>query len=342
MLMKTDRPIPTAPIREKRRRIITLALIAAGILLPLILCALAAPPLFRLLLLTLWLNGLASTLPGCAGRRLRLGALLALLLLALHQLLAPLPAGLIASAPPVSAATALHGDAALISRHLAAGRGEVLRFARNLTALLWPSTATLALALLFAGLLTALRPILHRELLRRAPNQALVRRTWLLRELPDRFGGWIRDESLRSLLMGSLWALGTWLLGYSHPAAAGLFMALAAPTPFWGPLFAIGLSLFFALDSDRLPIQAGGAAIVFAVSWLAAHLLLAPRLALSRPPLSRGWTLLWALTGYLFAGTGGFFIAAPLIAAATHTSAALHPPTARSLKQARPEAVQFS
>ena len=340
--MKTTMPIPTAPAREESGRVLALALIAAGILLPLLLCALAAPPLFRLLLFTLWLNGLASTLPPQPGRRLRLGALLALLLLALHQLFAPLLPGLIASAPPGSAAPALHGDAALISRHLAAGRSELLRFARELTALLWPSTATLALALLLAGLLTALRPPLHRELLRLAPNRALTRRAWLLRELPDRFGRWIRDESLRSLLMGGLWALGTWLLGYSHPAAAGLFMALAAPTPFWGPLFAAGLSLFFALDPGHLPLQAGGAAIVFAVTWLAAHLLLTPRLALSRPPLSRGWTLLWALAGYLCAGVGGFFIAAPLITAARHADGALHLPTPRSCEPTSPQSVQFS
>ncbi|HPG84686.1 MAG TPA: hypothetical protein PKY55_15495, partial [bacterium] len=97
-------PIPTAPAREESGRVLALALIAAGILLPLLICALAAPPLFRLLLFTLWLNGLASTLPPQPGRRLRLGALLALLLLALHLLFAPLLPGLIASAPPGSAA----------------------------------------------------------------------------------------------------------------------------------------------------------------------------------------------------------------------------------------------
>lgn len=313
--------IPIPFTRAQRRHFVTIVLIAAGILLPLCLCALAAPPLFRLVVLTLWLTGLASTMPPQPWRRLRLGAGLALLLLALHLLLDSTLPGLIAAAPAKSTAASLHGDAALIGRQLAAGRHELLRFAHGLAGLFWPSTATLVLALLFAGTLTALRPRLHRALLRRAPNHKLTQRAWLLRELPHRFGGWIRDESLRSLLMGSFWALGTWLLGYTHPAAAGLFMALAAPTPFWGPLFAAGLTLFFARDLHHLPLQAGGAAIVFAVAWLTAHLLLPPR-----PACSRSRTLLWALAGYAAAGTGGFFIAAPLLAAVRQTAAALSPP----------------
>jgi predicted PurR-regulated permease PerM len=294
-----------------------IAAIAAAILLFFALSFFLSPVLFRMLIITLWLTGLASALPQPRQQHLSASLLIALGLMLLHLLLEPGCQRFINTAFGESIAPAgLRGDAALINRNLLAGRAELLLFMRTFGRLFWPTRLELLIALFLTGVLDAAWPMLHRSMLRRTVNSSLTRVAWLLREPPRRLGKWIRYESGRGLLMGALWAGGVALLGYNHPAAAGLLMALASPTPFWGPAFAAGLTLFFAADAQRLLMQTGGAIIVFAVAWLATHLLFANSLAQCRAPLSKAAVLLFVLTGYALAGLGGLFFAAPLLSAA--------------------------
>lgn len=311
----------------KLRQYGTTAALAAALLLVLWLVPLLSPALLRLLLLTLFLAGLLPALPRPRRLRRLRGGVPLLIVIVCYLALDLGITGSIELSPPAASAASQRGDAGLLERQLTAGRGELLEFIQRAGRLLWPAPATVLLGLLFALLLIALWPRLVHRLLQRTDNLALSRRTWQLRELPRRFGPWIRSETLRALLLAAIWGAGTWLLGYSHPAAAALLMGLGSPTPFWGPLLAAGLSLFFAAGVRQLLFQAAGAAIVFAVAWLTSHLLLALRLDAVRPPVPRGALLLCAMGGYALAGIGGFFLAAPLLTAALHLQAALQPPT---------------
>ncbi|HNW61195.1 MAG TPA: hypothetical protein PKI62_16090, partial [bacterium] len=288
----------------------SVAAAAAGMLLLLRLGYLLSPALLRLILLILWLAAVTAAPPRLALSRWRwrllLAALLALLYLVLDLGIAGYLAAPVSPRAPASA-PALQGDAALLARQLSAGRRELLQAVRSAGHLLWPAPGTFLFGLLFAGVQLALWPRMQRLLLRRTGNGVLNRRAWQLRELPRRCGAWIRSESLRGLLLGAVWGGGTWLLGFAYPAAAALLMGMGSWTPFWGPLLAAGLTLFFAAGVRQLPLQAGGAAIVFAVAWLASHLLLAPRLEAARPRVPRGAQLLFALCGYALAGITGFF-----------------------------------
>ncbi|HOT97333.1 MAG TPA: AI-2E family transporter [bacterium] len=311
---------------DKLRQYGTTAVLAAALLLVLWLAHRLSPALLRLILLTLFLMCAIPALPRPRLLHRARGVVPLLTLAALYVVLDLGIAGSIGTSRPAASASSLHGDAGLLQRQLDVGRIELLEFLHGAGQLLWPAPGTVLLGLLLAGLLAALWPKLATLLLRRAGNSTLNRRAWQLRELPRRFGAWVRCETLHALLLGVIWGCGTWLLGYSHPVAAALLMSFASPTPFWGPLLAAGLSLFFAAGVRQLLLQAGGAVIVFAVAWLASHLLLASRLDASRPRLPRGALLLCALGGYALAGIGGFFFAAPLLTTTLHLRDALRPP----------------
>ncbi len=312
--------------RQEIKPALVSAAIAAGLILVALLFFLVSPALLRLLLLTLWLIGLTAALP-----KLRRSRLLWILSVALLMLLFyfVLNGGCLrfingAISEPAPAAS-LSGDAALLNRHLLAGRAELLQFIHGAGRLLYPTPLELLLALLLTAAAAAAWPLLHRAWLARTPNRQLTSMAWRLREWPRQLGAWVRCESGRSLFMGALWAGGAALLGFSHPAIAGLLMALASPTPFWGPAFAVGLTLFFATDIRHLPLQAGGAVIVFAVTWLASHLLFSGRLSTCRPHLPKGVVLLIVLAGYGLAGLAGFFFTTPILTAAIHIERSSHP-----------------
>ena len=295
------------------------ALVAAGVAAAAALSWLASPALFRALLLTLWLLGLASALPPPPGRRLAAAAALIAALLLLHHLLTPLlvinPAGAAPVAPP-------DWPGPLLQR----GRALLEPFLGRLTGLLWPGRLELAAAILLAAGAESIWPRVRRVLLRRADNRRFKRLAWSLAEIPRRTGAWIAAESLRALLLAALWGGGLYLLGFDRPAAAGFLMLLACPTPFWGPLGAAAAAFMLAGSGHSFALQAGGAVIVFAVAWLASHLLFSGRLHASRPPLPPLLVLAALLAGALIAGPGGFLAALPLLTLALHLTTAATPP----------------
>ena len=306
------------------------AALAVSILLLFMLGYLLSPQLCTALLITFWLAGIAFALPRSHGQRLGCGLAITLTLIALYLWL-----GLDLSSPdyrltfPASPVRALAEDAPRIDRFLAAGQKEILYFTATVAQLLWPSPTVFGFSLLFVWILVITWPVVQRGLLRRAANSHFLRLAWFFKELPRRLSGWIFAASVRGLFWGLFWALGCWLLGFKYPMNAGLVMALASITPFWGLPVAACLTLFFAADARHLFFQTGGAIIVFAVVWLACHLLLDSRLAAARPPIHKGLILLCFLGGYIIAGAGGSLAAVPLLITALHIEASLNPPRSR-------------
>lgn len=305
------------PLTAAHAGLLPTALVAAGIASASALVWLASPALFRSLLLTLWLLGLATALPPHSGRRPAAAAFITALLL-LHYLLTALPVSIPAGAAPAD----LPAWPGPLMRQ---GRNFIEPFLGRLTAGLWPGRLELGIAILLAALISSLWPIIRRSLLRRASNRRFQSLAWSLAEIPRRTGAWIAAESLRALLLAGLWGGGLFLLGFDLPAAAGFLMLLASPTPFWGPLGAAAAALSLA-HSPQPALQAGGAIIVFAVAWLASHLLFGGRLHSARPQLPRLLILSAVFAGALVAGAGGFLAVLPLWTLALHITTGAKPP----------------
>ncbi len=218
-----------------------------------------------------------------------------------------------ASFDAVAVQTGARSNADMINDHLYLVQRHLLQPLQELASVLWPGRVEFHVSLVLALVTGAGWSRLRRWLLRRTPNHLFQRAAWVCDYLPHKIARYLWLISLNGLIYLIVWGIGLYLLGFSTPAAPALLMAAASATPFWGPLFAALLSLFFASDIRQAPFQFIGAAIAFAVTWLASYLLLLQYMPHDRPSLPKGVLLLLMLCATGLLGYGGFFFAVPLI-----------------------------
>ncbi len=218
-----------------------------------------------------------------------------------------------ASFEAVAVQAGARSNTELINDHMYLVQRHLLQPLQEMASVLWPGRIEFHISLVLALVTGAGWRRLRRYFLRCTPNHLFRRAAWVCDYLPHKIARYLWLISLNGLIYLLFWGIGLYLLGFSTPAAPALLMAAASATPFWGPLFAALLSLFFAGDVRHAPFQFIGAAIAFAVTWLASYLLLLQYMPHDRPPLPKGVLLLMMLCGTGLLGYGGFFFGVPLI-----------------------------
>ncbi len=186
-----------------------------------------------------------------------------------------------------------------LASHIAALSGSVFR-----------SAAYLAV-LLFAAVYLAAQPKRYRHgLLRLVPPQRRERFSEVLDLVAATLRRWLVGQSITMAVVGTLTALGLWILGVGAPLALGLIAGLFAFVPYVGPILAAAPGILMAGTGGPMPALYA-AALYGAVHFVEGNLItpLVQAEAIELPPVV---TIFAALIFATLLGPVGVLLAAPL------------------------------
>ncbi|MCX7745346.1 MAG: AI-2E family transporter [Clostridia bacterium] len=140
-------------------------------------------------------------------------------------------------------------------------------------------------------------------------------RNWLIntgREVSSILSHFVQGQLLTALIIGSLQAIGLFIVKVKYPLVLGLFGGLANTIPYFGPL--IGAVPAVALALIDSPFKALWASIVFIIIQQLDNAFISPKIIEGKLGLHPVTTILAVLIGGEFLGIVGMLISVPLMA----------------------------
>jgi predicted PurR-regulated permease PerM len=158
------------------------------------------------------------------------------------------------------------------------------------------------------------RASLKRVILRTVPvrHARNVNTVWM--EVEEKLGGWVRGQLILMLAIGTMAAVGYFLLGLPNPVLLGVAAGLFEIVPMIGPFLAFAPAVLVALtavDPTRALAVAGYALVIQQVE----SNILVPRVMGRTVGVSPLTVLIGILVGAALAGLPGAFLAVPLAGA---------------------------